>query len=130
MPEQSSSPLVKKLGIKPEHVVLLVDEPETFRPLLVGLPDTVALTTEADEANVIVFFITEAKQLKRFTSLKKKLIQGGGLWIAYPKKSSGVETDVTFEAVQGTGLKSGLVDNKVCAIDATWTGLRFMYRKK
>jgi hypothetical protein len=52
------------------------------------------------------------------------------LWVAWPKKTSGVETDVTFEVVQPTGLKAGLVDNKICAIDDTWTGLRFVFRKK
>ena len=129
MTEQSASPLVKKLGIKAEHTVLLINEPEAFRDLLVGLPDSVILSTDANEANVIVFFTTVANELRRFASLKKKLIVGGGLWIAYPKKSSGVETDVSFETVQSTGLKNGLVDNKVCAVDAIWTALRFVFRK-
>lgn len=130
MAEQSKSPLVKKLGIKPEHTVLLLDEPTPFRSLLVGLPPGVTVTTDAVEANVIVYFITAARALKKLPALHNKLLAGGGLWIAYPKKSSGVATDVTFEIVQAAGLAMGLVDNKICAIDATWTALRFVFRKK
>jgi hypothetical protein len=132
MPEKKyDTPLVKKLGIKPGHRLLLIDEPDGFRDLLIGLPDHVETAFPVDEsADVIVFFMTVAAKVKQFPRLKNRLRPGGGLWIAWPKKSSGVETDVTFEVVQPAGLKTGLVDNKVCAIDATWTGLRFVYRKK
>jgi hypothetical protein len=130
MPEKKyDTPLVQKLGIKPGTRLLIVNEPDGFRDLLVGLPGDV--TDAIDEADVIVFFSTVAAEVKkRVPRLKKQLAAGGGLWIAWPKKTSGVETDVTFEVVQPTGLATGLVDNKVCAIDATWTGLRFVYRKK
>lgn len=131
MPEKKyDTPLVKKLGIKPAGRLLLVNEPHGFRDLLVGLPDDV--TTEPDdEADVIVFFSTVTAEVKKLVPrLKKRLATGGGLWVAWPKKTSGVQTDVTFEVVQPAGLATGLVDNKVCAIDATWTGLRFVYRKK
>ena len=132
MPEKKyDTPLVKKLGIKPGHRLLLVNEPVGFLDLLIGLPDDVETEFPTDEAaDVIVFFTTVAAEVKQFPRLKKRLRPGGGLWVAWPKKSSGVETDVTFEVVQPAGLKTGLVDNKVCAIDATWTGLRFVYRKK
>jgi hypothetical protein len=131
MPEKTyDTPLVKKLGIKPGGLLLLVNEPDGFRHLLVGLPDDVISEPE-DEADVIVFFSAVAAEIrKQVPRLKKRLAPGGGLWVAWPKKASGVETDVTFEVVQPTGLATGLVDNKVCAIDATWTGLRFVYRKK
>lgn len=132
MPEKIyNTPLVKKLGIKSGHRLLIVNEPEGFRGLLVGLPDDVQTDLASDEpADVIVFFATVAADVKRqFPRLKKRLAPGGGLWVAWPKKTSGVETDVTFEVVQPTGLATGLVDNKICAIDATWTGLRFAYRK-
>lgn len=129
MAEQSSTPLVKKLGIKADHTVLLLDEPEGFRALLLDLPANAALITDAQDADVIVFFIGKVARLKRFPALVKKLRAGGGLWIAYPKKASGVTTDVTFERVQAAGLATGLVDNKICAVDATWTALRFVYRK-
>jgi hypothetical protein len=132
VPDQpSTSPLVKKLGIKPGHRLLFVDEPDGFRSLLVGLPTDVVFDLAAgDPADVVVLFVTAAADLKQaFPPLKKRLVRGGGLWVAWPKKTSGVATDVTFEVVQPTGLSTGLVDNKVCAIDATWTGLRFVYRK-
>jgi len=132
MPEKKyNTPLVQKLGIKPGHRLLVVNEPNGFRTLLIGLPDDVQTElTDADTADVIVFFGTVAADVKRqVPRLKKRLAPGGGLWVAWPKKTSGVETDVTFEVVQPTGLATGLVDNKICAIDATWTGLRFVFRK-
>jgi hypothetical protein len=133
MPEKKyDTPLVKKLGIKPGHRLLIVNEPEVFRDLLVGLPvDVVTEFGEDESADVIVFFTMVAAEAKReIPKLKKRLAVGGGFWVAWPKKASGVETDVTFEVVQPAGLKTGLVDNKICAIDATWTGLRFVYRKR
>jgi hypothetical protein len=133
MPEKKyNTPLVKKLGIKPGHRLLLVNEPDGFRSLLVGLPDDVETELgDAESADVIVFFSTAAAEVQRLVPrLKKRLAPGGGLWIAWPKKASGVETDVTFEIVQPAGLATGLVDNKVCAIDTVWTGLRFAFRKK
>jgi hypothetical protein len=133
MPEKKyDTPLVKKLGIKPGSRLLIVNEPAGFRELLVGLPMDVNAEIGDDQlADVIVFFSTVASEVKReLPKLKKRLALGGGLWIAWPKKTSGVETDVTFEVVQPAGLKTGLVDNKVCAIDAVWTGLRFVFRKK
>ena len=128
MPEKTyNTPLVKNLGIKPAARLLLVNEPAGFRGLLVGLPGDVVTDLGDDAADVIVFFSTVAAEVKKqVPRLKKRLAPGGGFWVAWPKKASGVETDVTFEVVQ----PAGLVDNKVCAIDATWTGLRFVYRKK
>jgi hypothetical protein len=133
MPEKKyDTPLVQKLGIRPGHRLLVVHEPDGFRDLLVGLPaDVQTEFAESETADVIVFFSTAAAEVKRqVPRLKKRLAPGGGLWIAWPKKTSAVKTDVTFEVVQPTGLATGLVDNKVCAIDATWTGLRFVFRKK
>ena len=133
MPEKKyDTPLVKKLGIKPGHRLLLVNEPVGFSDLLVGLPlDVVTDFSEDELADVIVYFSTVAAEVKReVPKLKKRLGPSGGFWVAWPKKTSGVETDVTFEVVQPAGLKTGLVDNKICAIDTTWTGLRFVFRKK
>ncbi|HEX3147082.1 MAG TPA: hypothetical protein VHR66_03310 [Gemmataceae bacterium] len=125
------TPLVKKLGIKPASRLLLLHEPEDFRELLIDLPADVIEVADDHEADVIVAFFTVAADVKKqVPRLKKRLASGGGLWVAWPKKTSGVATDVTFEVVQPAGLATGLVDNKVCAIDATWTGLRFVFRKK
>ena len=132
MTEQKyDTPLVKKLGIKPGSRVLLVNDPAGFIDLLVGVPDDVATDLAADEpADVIVFFSTVAAEVKRqVPRLRRRLAPGGGLWVAWPKKTSGVDTDVTFELVHPAGQCTGLVDNKVCAIDTTWTGLRFVFRR-
>jgi hypothetical protein len=133
MPEKKyDTPLVKKLGIKPGHRLLLVNEPDGFRDLLIGLPEGVESEFGDDElVDVIVFFSIVAADVERqLPRLKRRLQPGGGLWVAWPKKASGVPTNVTFEVVQPAGLATGLVDNKVCAIDTTWTGLRFVYRKR
>jgi hypothetical protein len=80
-------------------------------------------------AGIVVFFTTSREDLeRRFTSLKGTLDPADGLWIAWPKKASKIETDLTFEVVQEIGLSAGLVDNKSCAIDERWQALRFVYR--
>ena len=82
-------------------------------------------------ADVVVYFTTSRAELeRRFEGLKATLAPADGLWIAWPKKTSGLETDLTFEVVQQTGLDAGLVDNKSCAIDERWQALRFVYRLK
>ena len=81
--------------------------------------------------DVIHFFTTKESELRRrFPQLAKKLKDNGGLWISWPKKSSGVATDVSEAEVRSIGLSSGLVDNKICAVDDTWSGLRFVIRVK
>ena len=78
---------------------------------------------------VVVFFTTSRADLeRRFAGLKKTLDPADGLWIAWPKKTAAIASDLTFEAVQGIGLGHGLVDNKSCTIDESWQALRFVYR--
>ena len=80
-------------------------------------------------ADIVVYFTTSRAELeRRFESLKATLDPADGLWIAWPKKASGLETDLDFDTVQQTGLAHGLVDNKVCAVDDTWSALRFVVR--
>jgi hypothetical protein len=80
-------------------------------------------------AHVTVFFTTSRVELeRRFPALKATLNTGEGLWIAWPKKASGIESDLDFETVQRIGLEAGLVDNKSCAVDEAWQALRFVYR--
>jgi hypothetical protein len=126
----SGTPLPKKLGIKAGARVALVAAPDGFDETLGSLPDGVQIRRQArGKADVIVFFVTRAADLsRRFVTLARSLEPDGGLWVAWPKKSAGVATDVVFEVVQRVGLDAGLVDNKVCAIDETWSGLRFVYR--
>ncbi len=131
MPEKTyNTPLVKKLGIKPGCRLMLMHAPEGFLNKLTPSPEGVETSPPNDEPiDVAMLFVTKAAVLRKdLPKLKKRLAKTGGLWVAYPKKASKVETDITFEVVQGLGLNLGLVDNKICAIDEIWTGLRFVYR--
>ncbi len=122
---------MKKLGIKDGAAVAFLDAPETFAAALGPLPDAVAVRRDlrAGGLDVIVLFTTSRADLaRRFGSATAKLSQAGGLWIAWPKRASGVATDVTEDVVREVALAGGLVDNKVCAIDATWSGLRCVRR--
>lgn len=94
------------------------------------LPDGVELLRRpGKETDVILFFTASASDLrKRFPGLMRSLAQNGGLWVGWPKKASGVATDLVEQTVRDIGLDAGLVDNKVCAIDETWSGLRFVIR--
>ena len=134
MPEQdySATPLPRKLGIKPGAQVALVGSPSRFRELLKPLPDGVRVHSRPrGELDVIVFFTTQAAELgRRFHGLTEPLTSAGGLWIAWPKRSSRIENDLSFEAVQRIGLDAGLVDNKSCSIDQDWQALRFVHRLK
>ena len=128
----SGTPLAKKLGIKPGHVVALLNAPEGFAATIDGLLKGVDLRNAAGRGqtnDVIVFFVVRSRDLAdRFAALKDRLAVAGGLWVAWPERASGVATDVTETVVRETGLAGGLVDNKVCAIDDTWSGLRFVRR--
>jgi len=126
----SGTPLPRKLGIREGSRVAVVSAPDTFTRVLGPLPTGVQLRTGArGRCDVVVFFVTRRAELaRRLPSFVRALEADGGLWVAWPKKTSGVATDLAFDAVQAVGLDAGLVDNKICAIDATWSGLRFVRR--
>ena len=126
----SGTPLPRKLGIKPQARVALIGAPYDFDEVLGELPPGVSVRRRARGTfDVIVVFVQKRSELeRRLPVLRKALDQAGGLWVAWPKRSSGVATDLGEGMVRELGLASGLVDNKVCAIDATWSGLRFVYR--
>jgi hypothetical protein len=128
----SSTPLAKKLGIKEGSRVALVNAPKDFQKTLGELPDRVKFVQRVTNLiDIILFFVTTERVLARdFAKLAKKLVTNGMIWIAWPKKSSGVTTDLTFANVQSIGLNAGLVDVKICAVDETWSGLKFVYRLK
>ena len=132
MPGYSGTPLVQKLGIKPSHQVALIGAPGGFEQVLEGLDETVSLTRtlpRTRKTHVIVLFCPDQKALEqRFVKAANVLDFAGGLWVAWPKKSSGVATDLDENFIRAHGLRSGLVDNKVCAITDVWSGLRFVYR--
>ena len=126
----SGTPLAKKLGIKPGARCYAASAPPNLADLLAPLPEGVRfLARPGDRLDVILLFVRRASELcRRLAPLQARLAPRGGLWVAWPKKSSGVETDLDFTVVQRAGLEAGLVDNKVCAVDETWSGLRFVYR--
>jgi len=125
----SGTPLVKKLGIKPKTSLALVRAPDGFRQLLVDLPDDVRVVLRAGvPADLTVWFVTRRGELEAGIAGMAKTM-GAGLWISWPKKASGVKTDLDENVIRDAGLTHGLVDYKVCAIDATWSGLKFARRK-
>ena len=128
--DYSGTPLYKKLGIKEGSRVTFVRAPAGFEKTLGPLPNEVEVKkTARGPLDVIVVFAQRTGELRtRFPTLKRALAPAGGLWVAYPKKSSSIPTDITFELAQEIGLDEGLVDNKSCAIDDDWSGLRFVYR--
>lgn len=128
----SSTPLAKKLGIKAGSRIALVNAPRDFDQVLGDLPEEAQIVRRlASALDIIVFFVLSERALARdFAKLAKRLLPSGMIWIAWPKKSSGVKTDLSFDRVQRTGLDAGLVDVKICAIDETWSGLKFVYRLK
>lgn len=134
--DYSGTPLPKKLGIEPGARVFIGAGPEggvgaDIRPIL----EMVDLVPEPKDLDVNLSFTSSRDELQQsFPSWARTIKPDGGLWIAYPKKSSTVRTelnsDVDFETVQSIGLAAGLVDNKSCAIDDDWTAVRFVYRKE
>jgi hypothetical protein len=140
--------LARKLGIRPGARVALLGAPPGFESTLLGLPAGVVLGRRlgAGGHDVIVLFAARrAELLRRLPAARGALLADGGLWIAWPKRSSarsrgvrspsapglsGRTSDLSETEVRAEGLKSGLVDNKVCAIDAIWSGLRFVVRRR
>ena len=127
----SGTPLPRKLGIKPGHRVLALGAPERFVEDTLGeLPDGVPVVRSArGKADVIVSFHDRRAELeRRMPRLRELMEPAAGLWIAWPKRASGVPTDLTEDVVRELALANRLVDNKVCAIDGTWSGLRLVIR--
>lgn len=128
----SGTPLPQKLGIKEGHKVAVIGGPTDLD--LGVLP--AAATLQRGLAgkgllDVVVVFVTKRSELvTRIATCRPRMQQAGGLWIAWPKRASGVATDVTEDTVREVALPTGLVDNKVCAIDETWSGLRLVIRKE
>jgi hypothetical protein len=126
----SGTPLPKKLGIKAGARVGLLGAPEDFDATLGELPPGAEVRRQARAPlDVIVAFFTRRSDLeRRLPALQRAMTPSAGLWIAWPKRASGVASDLDENVVRELGLAAGLVDNKVCAIDQVWSGLRLVYR--
>jgi hypothetical protein len=130
----SGTPLPKKLGIKEGHRVAILGAPAGFSEVLGALPAGARVTTKVAAnavVDVLVLFVKQRTALvKAIKDLRTHMEPAAGLWIAWPKKSSGVATDITEDVIREVALPTGLVDNKVCAIDETWSGLRLVIRRE
>lgn len=127
----SGTPLPRKLGIKPGQRIAFLDAPPEFVRALGELPEGVESprTQARGPLDLVVAFFLERRRLQqRLPRLIAALDPAGALWIAWPKRASGVATDVTEDVVRELGLAAGVVDVKVCAIDATWSGLKLVIR--
>ena len=123
----SGTPLVKKLGIKPGARVQFLNTPGGFD---ISELAAEAKTVRAGDVDFALLFVKSASELKKALAPLLQRVAGGGMaWVAWPKKTSGVATDLTENVVREIGLPLGWVDVKVCAIDETWSGLKF-YRRK
>lgn len=127
----SATPLPTKLGITAGSTVALVDAPPDFEQTLGVLPEGAEVRRGNERGkDIIVLFTKERVELERsIDELREAMPDGGRLWLAWPKKASGVKSDLSQPVVREIGLSSGLVDYKICSIDATWSGLLFARRK-
>jgi hypothetical protein len=125
----SGTPLSRKLGLKSGMRVLDVDAPAHFRALLADAPSDLIWLSRVIAFDFAIAFATSSASVRAaFVKLEPKLAQDGMVWISWPKKASAVKTDLDENVVRKIGLDAGLVDVKVCAIDATWSGLKFVRR--
>ena len=129
----SGTPLAQKLGFKEGFRTGLVNPPKGFDKELGDLPANVEMLVQnlRKPLDLVVLFTDSQRNLKReFPRLAHKLTNNGMLWISWPKRSSGVATDLSENIIREIGLNAGLVDVKVCAINDIWSGLKFVYRLK
>lgn len=126
----SGKPLVEKLGVKPDSTLVLVGAPDGAERLLEPLPARATLRHgNRGRREMTIWFVTSRRELERRFDTVAKSVAEGTLWMAWPKRASGVETDLTEDVIRDLALAAGMVDTKVCAIDETWSGLRLTQRR-
>ena len=128
----SGTPLPQKLGVKPGMIVVAIDAPADYRKLLGQIPSGVNFGTRPVENTKFVhLFVKERRALaNHLQSLRRKIAEDAAIWVSWPKKSSGVPTDITEDVIRAVALPLGFVDIKVCAVDETWSGLKLMIRRE
>jgi hypothetical protein len=126
----SGKPLVEKLGVKPDSTLVLIGAPDGAERLLDPLPAGASCRHgNRGRREMTIWFVTSRRDLERRFDRVARAVAEGTLWMAWPKRSSGVETDLTEDVIRDVALAAGLVDTKVCAIDETWSGLRLTRRR-
>lgn len=128
----SGTPLPQKLGIKPGTIVVLIDAPADYRKLLGQIPSGVNFATRpvGNTRFVHLFAKRRGELAKQLSLLRRKIAEDATIWVSWPKKSSGVATDITEDVIRAVALPFGFVDIKVCAVDETWSGLKLMIRRE
>ena len=128
----SGTPLLQKLGIKPGVTIVTINAPTNYRRLLGTIPESVTFSDrlKTDSGFVHVFTRQRSELANRLPISREKIAKTGVVWISWPKRSSGVPSDVTEDVVRAVALPLGFVDVKVCAIDETWSGLKLMVRRR
>lgn len=128
----SATPLPQKLGIKPGMIVVAIDPPDHYRKLLDPIPSGVNFATRpvGNTKFVHLFSRRRTELAKQLSILRRKIADDAMLWVSWPKKSSGVATDITEDVIRAVALPLGFVDIKVCAVDETWSGLKLMIRRE
>ena len=131
MPGYSGTPLPKKLGLKAPMTLAAIGAPKEYREWLGPLPDGIRIVAKAGTAPAAVhLFVTRRADLKKhLDALRKQLVPTGFVWVSWPKKSSGVATDITEDTIREVALPLGFVDIKVCAVSDVWSGLKLVIRK-
>lgn len=125
----SGTPLAKKLGLKDNQTMLLVNQPKYYSSLFSVIPEIKVVKKNAEEIDVIHFFADNRQNFETtFNRLSKQIKKDGMIWVSWPKKASKVKTDLNENLIRDVGLSLGLVDVKVCAVDDVWSGLKFVYR--
>jgi hypothetical protein len=128
----SGTPLPQKLGIKPGMIVVAIKPPDHYRKLLEPIPSGVNFATRpVGNTKFVHLFATRRSELaNQLSILRRKIADDAVLWVSWPKKSSGVATDIIEDVIRAVALPLGFVDIKVCAVDETWSGLKLMIRKE
>jgi hypothetical protein len=127
----SGTPLPQKLGVRDGSAVAFVNDPGHAEALLSPLPTGASIGLDPAAADVVILFTTSRAELAlQLPALGEQIFPDRMVWVAWPKRASRVPTDVTEDVVRELALPLGLVDTKVCAIDATWSGLRLVWRKE
>jgi len=128
----SETPLPQKLGIKPGLTVVAINTPKNYRRLLGTIPEgaTFSKRLRSDSTFVHVFIRKHSELANRLPVVREKIADAATVWVSWPKRSSGVPTDVTEDVIRAVALPLGFVDVKVCAIDETWSGLKLMVRRE
>ena len=128
----SGTPLPQKLGIKPGMIVVAIDPPDHYRKLLDPIPSGVNFATRpVGKTKFVHLFVKERRVLENhLRAVRQKIAEDATVWVSWPKKSSGVATDVTEDVIRAVALPIGFVDIKVCAVDEIWSGLKLMIRRE